>query len=48
MTPQNEKRIPDALKEIFHSNILGKRYGNPEDIGHLCVYLASDESDYMN
>lgn len=48
VTPQNEARIPDALKDIFLSNILGKRYGNPEDIGHFCVYLASDEAEYMN
>lgn len=48
VTPQNEGRVPDVLKDIFLSNILGKRYGNPEDIGHLCVYLASDEAEYMN
>ena len=48
VTPQNEGRIPDVLKDIFLSNILGKRYGSPDDIGHLCVYLASDEAEYMN
>ena len=48
ITPQNESRVPDVLKDIFLSNILGKRYGAPEDIGHLCVYLASDEAEYMN
>lgn len=48
VTPQNEARIPQVLKDIFLSNILGKRYGAPEDIGHLCVYLASDEAAYMN
>ncbi len=48
VTPQNEGRIPDALKSIFLSNILGTRYGCPEDIGHLCVYLVSDEAAYMN
>ena len=48
VTPQNEARIPDVLKNIFMSNIRGKRYGKPEDIGHLCVYLASDEAEYMN
>lgn len=48
VTPQNEARVPDALKDIFLSNILGPRYGKPEDIGNLCVYLASDEAEYMN
>ena len=48
VTPQNEARIPEVLKDIFLSNILRKRYGKPEDIGNLCVYLASDEAEYMN
>ncbi len=36
------------LKDIFLDNILVNRYGCPEDIGHLCVYLASDDSAYMS
>lgn len=48
VTPQNEGRIPDSLKDIFLSNILGTRCGKPDDIGNLCVYLASDEAEYMN
>lgn len=47
VTPQNEPRIPDALKKIYLDNICVTRYGRPEDIGHLCVYLGSDESAYM-
>ena len=47
VTPDNEARVPQALKEIFMSNIMVNRYGCPEDIGHLCVYLASDESSYV-
>ena len=47
VTPQNEAHVPQALKDIFLSNIIVNRYGNPEDIGHLCVYLASDESAYV-
>lgn len=48
VTPENDARVPQALKDIFVSNILGNRYGCPEDIGHLCVYLASDESEYVS
>ena len=48
VTPQNEAHIPDALKEVFLSNIMVNRYGCPEDIGHICVYLASDESSYVS
>ncbi len=47
VTPQNEAYVPQALKDIFLKNIEVNRYGNPEDIGHMCVYLASDESSYV-
>ena len=47
VTPENESRVPDALKEIFLSNIEVGRYGAPEDIAAMCVYLASDESSYF-
>ena len=47
VTPQNEAHVPQALKDIFLSNIEVNRYGCPEDIGHMCVYLASDESAYV-
>ncbi|MGM9624181.1 MAG: SDR family NAD(P)-dependent oxidoreductase [Eubacteriales bacterium] len=47
VTPENEAHVPQALKDIFLSNIMVDRYGCPEDIGHMCVYLASDESEYV-
>lgn len=47
VTPENEARVPDYLKDIFLNNIAVDRYGCPEDIGHMCVYLASDESNYV-
>ncbi|MGN0343241.1 MAG: SDR family NAD(P)-dependent oxidoreductase [Roseburia sp.] len=48
VTPENEANVPQALKDIFLSNIMVDRYGCPEDIGHMCVYLGSDESDYVS
>ena len=48
VTPENEAYVPQALKDIFLSNIMVNRYGCPEDIGHMCVYLASDESSYVS
>lgn len=48
VTPQNEAHVPQVLKDIFLDNIVVNRYGCPEDIGHLCVYLASDESAYVS
>ncbi|MGN0299240.1 MAG: SDR family NAD(P)-dependent oxidoreductase [Lachnospiraceae bacterium] len=47
VTPQNAAYVPQALKDIFLSNIMVNRYGCPEDIGHMCVYLGSDESSYV-
>ena len=47
VTPENDAHVPQALKDIFLSNIMVDRYGCPEDIGHMCVYLASDESCYV-
>ncbi|MGN0350710.1 MAG: SDR family NAD(P)-dependent oxidoreductase [Roseburia sp.] len=48
VTPQNEAYVPQELKDVFLSNIMVNRYGCPEDIGHMCVYLASDESSYVS
>lgn len=48
VTPENEAKVPQALKDIFLSNIMVNRYGCPEDIGHACVYFASDESSYVS
>lgn len=47
VTPQNEANVPQTLKDIFLSNIMVNRYGCPDDIGHMCVYLGSDESSYV-
>ena len=47
VTPENDAHVPQVLKDIFTSNIMVNRYGCPEDIGHMCVYLASDESTYV-
>ena len=47
VTPENDARVPQVLKDIFTSNIMVNRYGCPEDIGYMCVYLASDESAYV-
>ena len=48
VTPENDARVPQALKDIFLSNIMVNRYGCPEDIGHACVYFGSDESAYVS
>ena len=48
VTPENDAYVAQSVKDIFTDNILVNRYGCPEDIGHLCVYLGSDESEFMS
>ena len=47
VTPENDAHVPQILKDIFLNNIMVNRYGCPEDIANMCVYLASDESEYF-
>ena len=47
VTPENEAHVPQVLKDIFLNNIMVDRYGAPQDIANMCLYLASDESEYF-
>ena len=47
VTPENDAYVAQLVKDIFVDNIMVNRYGCPEDIGHLCVYLGSDESNFV-
>ena len=47
VTPENEAYVPQVLKDIFLNNIMVGRYGAPQDIANMCLYLASDESEYF-
>ena len=47
VTPDNEAHVPQVLKDIFLNNIMVNRYGCPADIANMCVYLASDESEFF-
>lgn len=38
---------PKPMLEVFRKHILVPRFGEPEDIGNLAVFLASDESGYV-
>lgn len=47
VTPENEDKVPDMLRNIFLDNIMVNRYGAPADIAGMCVYFASDDSKYV-
>jgi NAD(P)-dependent dehydrogenase (short-subunit alcohol dehydrogenase family) len=47
LTEALERTVP-GLKEIIKRHILTPEFGKPEDIAALVVFLASDESRYIN
>lgn len=47
LTPSAEDNLPQQVREIFLKYNALPYHGQPEDIGHATVYLASDESKFM-
>ena len=49
MTEPNQRwaKLHPQVIETFQSQIPMGEYGQPEDLGPLAVYLASDASRYM-
>ena len=40
--------LSDELKKNYLSQIPAGRFGEPDDIANVCVFLASDEASYIN
>lgn len=40
--------LSDELKKTYLSQIPAGRFGEPEDIANVCVFLASNEASYIN
>lgn len=47
VTPENDKLMPQAFKDVYLDEIDVNRYGCPEDIGYAVLYFASDESAFV-
>ena len=49
-TPMNVEKLtsPEVYEDQLLRLIPSKRIGEPEDIARAAVWLASDESDYVN
>ena len=41
-------KIDDKFKEVIVSKIPSARLGEPEDIANAVIFLASDQSSYIN
>jgi len=41
------KAVPDQAQERLKAGIPLKRFGDPKEVAHLAVFLASDESSYI-
>jgi NAD(P)-dependent dehydrogenase (short-subunit alcohol dehydrogenase family) len=41
------KTIPEKVLEKFRSGVPLGRFGEPKEVAHLCVFLASDEASYI-
>ncbi len=48
LTPAAEGAFPEEARAAFLRQTPSRRLGRPDDIAHLVVYLASDESEMMN
>ncbi len=48
LTPAVARAMPQPIVDIYQRYTLTTRLGQPEDIGHLVAFLASDEAGYIN
>jgi NAD(P)-dependent dehydrogenase (short-subunit alcohol dehydrogenase family) len=47
VTPSTDQSFTDRMRAAWQRHTPMDRLGRPEDVAHLAVYLASDESSYM-
>ena len=47
VTEETEQHLDTPLMENVRAKLMVGRLGTTEDIGHLAIYLGSDESGYV-
>jgi NAD(P)-dependent dehydrogenase (short-subunit alcohol dehydrogenase family) len=47
LTPSGNRTFDERMKAAWQRHTPMNRLGRPEDVAHLAVYLASDESEYV-
>jgi NAD(P)-dependent dehydrogenase (short-subunit alcohol dehydrogenase family) len=47
LSPTGDASFDDRMKAAWQRHTPMRRLGRPEDVAHLAVYLASDESEYL-
>jgi NAD(P)-dependent dehydrogenase (short-subunit alcohol dehydrogenase family) len=47
LTPSGEKAFDETMKAVWRKHTVVGRHGRADDVAHLAVYLASDESEFM-
>jgi NAD(P)-dependent dehydrogenase (short-subunit alcohol dehydrogenase family) len=47
LTPSGEMAFDDDMKALWRRHTVIDRHGQSDDVAHLAVYLASDESEFM-
>ena len=47
VTPASDHAFDEPMKAAWQRHTPMNRLGRPEDVAHLAVYLASDESEYV-
>ena len=44
---QKKKKNPSKIKKMLNDNVAMKRFGNPEEVSSLVVFLSSQKASFI-